>query len=88
MERDITVDIVVEQLMTPTRVGTQAERLRGWGIGDLVEEGKQIWAERAHLGDLAAMKARSRVSEAEALVDESGLGAFLVLEWDIDRRHS
>lgn len=88
MERDITVDIVVEQLKTPTRVGTQAERLRAWGIGDLVDEGKQIWAERAHLGDLAAMKARSRVSEAEALVDESGLGAFLVLEWDIDRRHS
>ncbi len=85
MERDITVDIVVDQLTTPSRLGTQAERLHEWGIDTLVAEGRQIWAERAHIGDLAAMKARSRVSEAEALVDESGLGAFLVLEWDVDQ---
>ena len=29
------------------------------------------------------MKARSRVNEAEALTDPSGLGAFRVLEWVI-----
>ena len=31
--------------------------------------------------DLAAMRMRSRVSEAEALLDPSGLGRFLVAEW-------
>ena len=34
------------------------------------------------IGDLEAVKARSRVGEAEALLDPSGLGAFRVLEWD------
>ena len=28
------------------------------------------------------MRARSRVTEAEALLDPAGLGAFRVLEWD------
>ena len=30
---------------------------------------------------IAALAARSRVTEAEALTDLSGLGAFRVLEW-------
>ena len=38
-------------------------------------------SERAHLGDLEAIRARSRVGEAEALTDPAGLGAFHVLEW-------
>ena len=33
------------------------------------------------VGDLAAMRARSRVREAEALGDPSGLGGFSVVEW-------
>jgi hypothetical protein len=40
-----------------------------------------MWVERAHIGDLAAVRARSRVREAEALVDLDGLGAHRVLEW-------
>jgi hypothetical protein len=48
-----------------------------------VEEGRRIWHERAHLGDLTAIKARSRVREAEALLDPDGLGAFQVLEWAV-----
>ena len=38
---------------------------------------------RAGVGDLAALRARSRVREAEALTDPSGLGAFAVLEWEV-----
>jgi hypothetical protein len=33
------------------------------------------------VGDLAALRARSRVREAEALLDPDGLGAFRVVEW-------
>mgnify|MGYP006156047857 CR=1 FL=1 len=33
--------------------------------------------------DLQALVARSRVHEAQALTDETGLGAFRVLEWVI-----
>jgi len=88
MERDITADIVVDQLPPPTRVSTQADVLKRWGIGDLVAEGRRVWVERAHLGDLAALRARSRVTEAEALEDPIGLGGFLVLEWDVDGHHA
>ena len=60
---------------------SQADFLRAHGLDDLVAEGRRVWAERAHLGDLEALQARSRVSEAEALTDPTGLGAFRVLEW-------
>ena len=59
----------------------QATALRAWGLDDLVEEGRRLWAEAAGAPDLAALRARSRVSEAEALTDPGGLGAFRVLEW-------
>jgi SAM-dependent MidA family methyltransferase len=78
---DITVDVAVDQLPEPTSVSTEAEFLVHWGIDDLVDEGRRIWTERAHLGDLEAVRARSRIGEAEALCDPAGLGGFLVLEW-------
>jgi hypothetical protein len=80
-EQDITCDVAVDQLPTPTSNLSQAEWLRAHGIDDLVDEGRRIWHERADVGDLDTMKARSRVTEAEALTDVSGLGAFRVLEW-------
>jgi SAM-dependent MidA family methyltransferase len=83
---DITVDVPVDQLPAPTTIATQAEALRRWGIDDLVEDGRRVWRERAAVGDLAAVRARSRVSEAEALLDPAGLGGFLVLEWTGIRR--
>ena len=60
---------------------SQADWLRAHGIDELVEEGRRTWRERAAIGDLAAVRARSRVAEAEALLDPTGLGAFRVLEW-------
>jgi len=65
----------------------QAEWLRSHGIMDLVAEGRQIWEKRAGVGDLAAIRARSRQVEAEALLDPAGLGGFVVLEWDSGNTH-
>ena len=61
---------------------TQADWLRAHGIDELVEEGRRVWEERKHVGDLEAMRARSRVNEADALLDPAGLGGFRVIEWD------
>jgi hypothetical protein len=47
----------------------------------LVDEGRRFWEEHASAPDLTALRMRSRISEAEALTDPSGLGAFLVAEW-------
>src|SRR5262249_22293125 len=79
--QDITCDVAIDQLPKPTRVERQAEWLRRHGLHELGDEGKRVWEERKHLGDLEAMRARSRVNEAEALLDPSGLGGFAVLEW-------
>ena len=67
----------------PDRDQTQSEFLRAHGLGELVEEGRRIWNERAHVGDLGRCAGRSRINEAEALTDPDGLGAFRVLEWQV-----
>jgi SAM-dependent MidA family methyltransferase len=79
--QDITCEVAVDQLPGPAADRTQAEWLGDHGIDDLVTAGRRTWAERAAVGDLAAVRARSRVGEAEALLDPEGLGAFRVLEW-------
>ena len=79
--QDITCEVAVDQLPTPHASASQVDWLRGLGIDDLVAEGRAQWEERAAVGDLAAVRARSRVGEAEALLDEHGLGGFHVLEW-------
>ncbi len=83
--QDITSDVAVDQLQLDhpaDLVVGQAEWLRRWGVDELVEEGRRIWNERAGVGDLEALRGRSRVGESEALLDEEGLGAFTVLEWE------
>jgi SAM-dependent MidA family methyltransferase len=80
--QDITCEVAVDQLPPPTTNMAQAEWLRSHGLDELVEEGRKGWAERAHVGDLEAVRARSRIIEAEALTDAGGLGAFRVLEWE------
>jgi SAM-dependent MidA family methyltransferase len=80
-EQDITCEVALDQLPLPDAVRTQAQWLAVHGLDELVAEGRAIWAERSAIGDLAALKARSRVREAEALIDPEGLGAFTVAEW-------
>jgi SAM-dependent MidA family methyltransferase len=82
---DVTVEVCVDQLERAAGPATaqraQAEFLRSWGIDELVAAGRAEWGARAAVGDLAALRARSRVREAEALLDPDGLGAFRVVEW-------
>jgi SAM-dependent MidA family methyltransferase len=82
--QDVTVEVAVDQLAAvrpPDVVRDQASFLVDHGLDDLVAEGRRIWAERAGVADLAALVARSRVREAEALTDPHGLGGFTVMEW-------
>ncbi len=80
-DQDVTVEVAIDQLPTPGLVSTQAEFLRRHGIDALVEEGRSEWTRAASAPDLAAMRMRSRVREAEAILDPAGLGAFSVIEW-------
>jgi SAM-dependent MidA family methyltransferase len=85
--QDVTCEVAVDQLALvrpPTSDLSQGVWLRRWGIDAVVEEARASWTERAHIGDLAAVAARSRVTEAKALLDPGGLGGFRVLEWGND----
>ena len=82
--QDVTCEVAVDQLAAvavPDLDTSQADWLGSHGIEQLVDEGRRVWAEHAHAPDLAAIRARSRIVEAEALTDPTGLGAFRVLEW-------
>ncbi len=82
--QDVTCEVAVDQLAMvrpPSSDTSQAAWLRGWGIESVVEAARAEWTARAHIADLAALSARSRVTEASALLDLDGLGAFRVLEW-------
>ena len=83
---DITCEVPLDQILEAhpgAVVCDQAGFLRALGIDDLVASGRERWRERAAVGDLAALEARSRISEAEALCDPSGLGAFTVAVWSV-----
>ena len=82
--QDITAQVCVDQLPEPHSVRTQAQFLQRWGIDELVEEGRAAWAAAAARPDLAALRMRSRVREAESLLDLGGLGGFLAIEWAAD----
>jgi SAM-dependent MidA family methyltransferase len=79
--QDVTIDVPFDQLPEPDALRSQAHFLARWGIDELVAEGKRVWHEQAARPGLEAMKMRSRVSEAEALLAPGGLGGFLAAEW-------
>lgn len=80
-EQDITCQVALDQLPEPDTVRSQAQWLQRWGITALVDEGRAYWDGARSNPDLAALRMRSRINEAEALLDPHGLGAFTVLEW-------
>jgi SAM-dependent MidA family methyltransferase len=82
-EQDITCEVAVDQLPKPDLDRSQADFLKAHGLDELVAEARRAWQERAGIGDLEALKHRSRLSEAEALTDPAGLGSFRVLEWQV-----
>ena len=73
--QDITADVPSSTWSTPRAAPgsslelecTQAEWLRDLGVDDLVADARARWGERAHIGDLEALRRRSRVTEAAAL---------------------
>ncbi len=79
---DITTDVPFDQLPAPSSLRAQAQVMRAWGIEDLVAEGRRRWEAAAARPDLTAMRMRSRISEADALLAPDGLGAFWCAEWE------
>jgi SAM-dependent MidA family methyltransferase len=83
--QDITTDVCVDQLISacgePDAVRTQSQFLQRWGIDEMVDEGRRVWEAESSRPGLNAMRMRSRISEAQALLDAGGLGGFTVLEW-------
>jgi len=80
-QQDVTTQVCLDQLPAAAVVRTQAQFLQRWGIDDLVEEGRRRWDAAASAPTLAALAMRSRIREAEALLEPDGLGGFLTLEW-------
>ena len=87
-EQDITIDLPVEYVVhagAARRVHARAATCRrpsgcaSLGVDALVDDARAAWQARAHIGDLEALRHRSRVSEADALLDPAGLGAHRVL---------
>jgi len=79
--QDITAQVCLDQLPEPNVVRTQAQFLQRWGIDELVDEGRRAWSVAAAAPTLEALRMRSRVREAESLLDPTGLGGFLAVEW-------
>ncbi|MEW6154813.1 MAG: SAM-dependent methyltransferase [Actinomycetota bacterium] len=84
--QDVTCEVAADQLAAvarPVNDRSQAEFLRAHGLDEVVDDARRRWEERAHVGDLEALRHRSVLSEAAALTDPRGLGAFRVLEWEV-----
>ena len=77
---DITTDVPFDQLPVAF-LCTQSEFLKANGIDALVDSARSYWDAHGSSGDLASLKARSWISEAQTLTELNGLGSFLVLEW-------
>ena len=82
--QDITSQVMLDQLPVGFTASTQADFLKQWGINDLVREGSDYWESMKYAPDLAAMKMRSRSTEAASLINQSCLGIFSSLGWKKD----
>jgi SAM-dependent MidA family methyltransferase len=81
--QDITAQVALDQLPSTDTVRTQAQLLQLLGIDDLVDEGRAAWQAAAAAPTVAAMRMRSRIREAEALLDPTGLGGFHALTFSV-----
>jgi hypothetical protein len=82
--QDITTQVMLDQLPSVFTTSTQADFLTRWGIHDLVNEGAAYWESMKSAPDVAAMKMRSRITEAALLLDQSCLRTFTKLGWEIE----
>lgn len=84
--QDLTVEVCIDQLarvQAPALDRPQFEFLAQHGIAELRAAAAAAWQAAAARPDLEALKSRSRVDEAAALTDPTGLGAFRVLEFPV-----
>ena len=72
---------MIDQLPAGSTLSTQANFLKQWGIDELVIEGTTYWENMKHAPDVAAMKMRSRSTEAKLLTDQASLGVFNSNMW-------
>jgi SAM-dependent MidA family methyltransferase len=79
--QDITAQVVLDQLPAGFNAMTQVQFLQQWGIDELVLEGNAYWENLSGAPDVAAIKMRSRATEAQSLLAPGGLGGFTALEW-------
>jgi len=79
--QDITIQVMLDQLPARFTTSTQADFLTQWGIDELVREGTEYWESMKNAPDVAAMKMRSRASEAKSLAGTGSLGDFCVMEF-------
>jgi SAM-dependent MidA family methyltransferase len=79
--QDVTTQVIFDQLPAGFTSSTQSDFLKQWGIDELVHEGMEYWEKLKHAPDVAAMKMRSRSTEAISLTDFLGHGAFEVCEY-------
>ncbi|MFM2078595.1 MAG: hypothetical protein RJA49_2485 [Actinomycetota bacterium] len=79
--QDVTAQVCLDQLPEPTATRSQAQFLKLWGIDDLVAQGIEAWNQSAARPNVHALRMRSRVRESESLLDPSGLGGFVAMEW-------
>ena len=81
--QDITAQVCLDQLPPPSSVHSQAQFLSRWGIDELVAEGRAHWSAEVAAPSLETFRMRSRIREAESLLDPAGLGTFLAVEWAV-----
>lgn len=83
--QDVTCEVCLDQVLAVALdavVQRQRDWLLGLGIDELVDEGRRAWGAAAGAPDLQAITMRSRISEAEALLDPAGLGGFRAVTID------
>jgi len=61
---------------------TQADFLKQGGIDELAREGTDYWESMKRASDVAAMKMRSRSTNAKLLTDSLELGAFIEVRYE------
>ncbi|CAB4598297.1 unannotated protein [freshwater metagenome] len=82
--QDITVDVALDQIqmdVSANVVESQSDFLERFGIDELVDEGRRVWEANPHAPGLNEIRGRSRIREAEALLEGGGLGGFTVMQW-------
>ncbi|MBM46516.1 MAG: hypothetical protein CL458_09775 [Acidimicrobiaceae bacterium] len=81
--RDITCDVAFDQLPGSPRISLQADWLASRGIEEMTQWAREQWRDAAASPDSTAVAARQVLDEAASLTSRTGLGAFLVAEWQI-----